>query len=173
MKLPLSRIKYVGVFDLDAFLGAINGWFMKERYDVAETAHKYKVDDMEIVFDGMRQTNWYLKNLVKVQVKINGARDVEITKGPMVVKATHGRVAIWIVSSLDEPEWSKKYGGWDGRSTKGAKVNFYDFLQKIFSKYIYIYKIREYAKALDDSIRLELEPKIRQALAFETVIQHA
>lgn len=164
MKLPVNRIRYFGIFDMEKFMNAMINWFRQEGYtDVYETAHKFKVTEggeFDITFVGERAVTSYWRFKITVQVKTFGSRQVEITKGNQVVVASHGRITIWIAPELIE-DWQGTFSG------KGFKEKLKDF----FKKYIVDAQTGIYWDKLFYESRNGLEPAIRSALNFETVMR--
>ena len=122
-------IRYSGVFDFDKLYKEMHDWFMKNSYGFEEKQHddraKDRGRDIEIVWNGERKVDEFVKFLINVRFVIEEFNKVE--------KLDSGKLLIEISASaiLDYTDrWNRK--------------PFSNFLFNVYTKYIIKEKINNY-----------------------------
>ena len=163
-KLPVNRIRFVGIFDIDILVRAILDWMEGEAFFTNEKKHKYKItptgsSTFEIGLTGQRNYDTYFQYLIAVDIKTEGCREIEITKGKNVIKALHGRITMWIKPTLVR-DWQDKFEG-----------KFLERLQSYYHKFIINRRFGGHWDRLFYLARNGLETAIKEALQYQTVMK--
>ena len=108
------RIKYRGIFDLDALYKTMALWFKEKRFELHERLFKSKPPEMEVRWEAERKRTSYIKELVFVHVHMWGDYDVEVIKNGQKKKMANVRMIITITGDIEtayadifgKPRWN-------------------------------------------------------------------
>lgn len=159
--LPLTYVKWRGLFNYSELLQAIKSWFKSYDYHFEEPTHKWKTGDgyeAEIKFKGNRKVNEYVKYYLEVFLRTWDMKEVEVVKDGQKFKMYDGKVAIEISGKV-EFDWQKRFGG----------NKFLQHLQDFFHKFIIRQDINE--KWEDELLfkMMNLTKVIKEKLGHEAI----
>ncbi len=113
--LPITRIKYDGLFDWDGLYRLIYGWFIDRGYYFEEKSLKHKVptpmgEEREYWFQGWRKMTEYAKIWIDVYMHFYEAREVEVIKDGKKKKLMKARFFIEMSGKVEtdfQGRWDK------------------------------------------------------------------
>ena len=134
------RLKYSGLYDLDALLGAARGWFNKMKYFVIDTEHSEAVKssgkDITIIWEPERNVNDYVKFQFKLEISIYREIDVLVEEHGKKVRKQQGDMEIRFRNVM-----VKNY-----RQTFRGPAK--EFLRKTYEKYLIRSELDDYRRKL-------------------------
>lgn len=121
-KLFSSKVKYEGVFSFKDFYKFCYDWLRDETGLAIFSEDKYKEKlsgdekKLEIEWTGIRHASDYFDFEIKVEFKILGLKDVEITEGNKKIKTNKGSIEVGVKGTLIrdpkgyfETNWLQKF----------------------------------------------------------------
>ncbi len=141
-KIFSSKMKYEGIFSFKDFYRFCYDWLTEEtELDVAETKYKEKLKgdskDIEIEWKGERKVTDYFKFEIKVEFRILGLKQIEISKGEVRIKTDEGSVEAKVTGTL-----IRDYEGqFETTSTK-------KFMRSIYEKWVIPSRIEQFEEKL-------------------------
>ncbi len=138
----VSKMKYEGIYNLKEFYRFCYDWLKDETgLLLMEDKYKEKIKgegkDVEIVWTGIREVTDYFKFEVKVEFRILGLTEVEITQNGKKVKTNKGSVEVGVKGSV-----CRDYKG------KFEKNAFQKFLRGIYEKSVIPSRIEHFHELL-------------------------
>ena len=129
------------IFDLGSLYDFCYTWLMDEGYVVTENTYSEKVagssKELEIIWTAEQEISDYFKFIIKIRWFIVGLKDVEVERGGEKTKLNKGDLELGVKGVL-----VKDYeGSWD-------KNAFYNFLKKVYNRYIIRGRIEQYEDKL-------------------------
>ncbi|MEM4282158.1 MAG: hypothetical protein QXU88_00735, partial [Candidatus Woesearchaeota archaeon] len=160
--IPVSIIRYAGLFQKEKLLRTVRGWLLSERYLFSEPKHKYSSSPtgatLEVRFEGDRKVTSYVRFKIVVDILINEMKDVQVVKDGIQTVLQEGKILIETKGTL-ELDWQNRFGG----------SKFLQGLHDFYLKYIIKKKIDEVWWGALYSKIFKLNSVIREAIGFETV----
>jgi hypothetical protein len=161
-KVPLSIIRFTGVFDYPGVLRMIHKTCVDYHYEMYEKAYKHKVpnpygEEDELAWYGLRKINWYLRARIELDFHTFGVKDIEIVKDGKKIKAQEGIFQLQIKYIL-EHDYQNQF----------QKSKFTQWMQKFYERFI----AREYIDNVwDDQLHYhtyKLHRAIKEYLGMST-----
>ena len=131
-KLVIDQLKmtYEGLFDLNGLYRTLDSWFYEKGYDRWELKNYEQVlpsgKTIEIELLPWKKTTDYFKNTIRIRLKCEGVKDVEIEKEGVKAKINQGKVMI-IFDGYLESDYEHR---WE------AKPTFF-LIRTLFDKYVF------------------------------------
>ena len=151
-----NKIKYAGIFNFADFYKFCYDWLSEEmKYIVSEDKYKEKLvgeaKDLELEWVPFRKITDYFKFEMKLNFRILGLTNTEITKNGIKIKTNKGTVELGVKGYL-----VKDYDG------KFEKTAFQKFLRGIYEKWVIASRVDEY----EDKLISDCEEFLNQAKAY-------
>lgn len=113
VNLPITRIKYDGLFDWEGLYRLIYRWFIDRGYYFEEPSIKHKVptqagEEKEYLITGHRKVNEYVKVWINVFFHFYEMREVEVIKEGKKKKLVKSRFSCEINGKV-ETDYQKKW----------------------------------------------------------------
>jgi len=164
----VARIKHRGFFDFQDTVKTIQT-FLRQRMYLAYDwpSYKYKIPspagaEYEIIVEGSKKVNEYVKFELHVFMRVFDMREVEIVRDGEKIKTNEGKVHIEISAGMDL-DWQGRFSG------KGVWGKFLEWLKDVYEKHIIKYKIGDYYEDLLFGEALDLKSELQSVLGQEVV----
>jgi hypothetical protein len=137
-----SKVKYSGIFNFPDFYKFCYDWLVdEEEFIVSEDKYTEKLagdaKNVEIIWRGFRKITDYFKFEIKVDFRIIGLAQAEITQGGVKLKTNKGTIEIKITGTL-----ARDYNG-KFEKTAGQK-----FMRSIYEKWVIPTRVDQYEDKL-------------------------
>ena len=124
--LPTTRIKIVGIFDLDKVMRGMQKWIVDQGYEFQENQFKHKVPspagaEWEVRWKSWRKVTGYTKFWINIFFHIWDMKEVEVIKDGKKQKLTKARMLIEFYGEV-ELDYDNKM---EGSVLKEALREFY------------------------------------------------
>ena len=151
-----SKIKSSGIFSFKDYYRFCYDWLKDETgLDIRETKYAEKIDGttkkIEVDWEGEKKLTDYFKFDVKIKIKADGLKEVEITQGGAKVNTNKGAVETEIKAILVR-DYEGKF------ETTAAKK----FMRSIYEKWVIPASIEEYKTIISE----ESDKFLNQAKAY-------
>ena len=152
-----SKIKYTGVFSFKDYYKFCYDWLKEETGmdPLVEDKYTEKIDGaskkMEVEWSGQRKITDYFRFDVKVKMKADNMKEVEINQGGAKVKTNQGSIETEIKGTL-----VKDYEG------KFETTAFKKFLRGVYEKYVIHSRVEEY----EEKVAEDCDKFLNQAKAY-------
>ena len=125
--LPKFRIKYKGVFDLDALYRGSANWFKERKYELNETLYKSKPPELELNWKGVRKKTGFYKEVIEVHFHLFETRPVEVIEKGIKKQYADATMTITIWGAV-ETDYEDIFGEskWRDSSLKRKLLDFYN-----------------------------------------------
>ena len=134
------RLKYSGLYDLDALLGAARGWFNRSKYFVIDAEHSEAVKssgkEITVVWRPVRSVNDYVQFQFEFEISITKEIDVLVEEHGKKVKKQQGDMEIRFKNAM-----AKNY-----RQTFRGPTK--EFLRQTYEKYLIRSELDDYRRKL-------------------------
>ena len=133
-----SDVKYDGIFNFKEFYKFCYEWLSDEKgIGTAEKAYSEKLagdsKNLDISWDGSKKLSDYFKMSIKVSMKVNGLKEVEISKGEAKVRTNKGSIKVSAKGTL-----IRDYDG------KFETTAFKKFLRSIYEKWVIPSRVEQF-----------------------------
>lgn len=127
---PLTRVKYNGIFNFSDFYRVMYNVFTSLGYAVDETKYRLKEkqtgNEVEIIWDNIKKVDDYSRFKITVNIFIAGLRDVEIQKGNAKMGSNQADIDIMIKAVIQTDYMDR----WETHP-------ILKFLKAIYDRYLY------------------------------------
>lgn len=113
--LPLSHLRYNGLFDFDGAYAAIIDWAKNYGYLWHEEVYKHKVPspagaEQEFIWELSKNVNAYIKYIIKIKAKVYDMTEVKVNIKGKEQSLSNGRVKMAFQGTV-EYDWQKRFSG--------------------------------------------------------------
>jgi hypothetical protein len=155
-KIPVTTLKYKGIFDIGALYKFMSSWLINEKFTFYETSYKHKGLELELSWQGDKKVTAYVKYIMNIEFHFYGITDVDVIKDGKKKKMQDSRVVIKFFGKV-ETDYKDIYGdnNWEKNSfLHQAKIFFENYIIKqdldinhVDRFYYYILRFYEDVKA--------------------------
>lgn len=140
-----EQFTHDGLMDFRGFYSFAHRWLREEEYGVSEDKYSEKVSgnskDITAEWKAVRKLSDYFKIEVKIEIRVWGLTDVEVTIDGQKKKMNKGRMEVKITGVLVK-DWDSKW----------ETSTFSRFMRDVYNKYI----IPARVDAMEDKVRGEM-----------------
>jgi len=156
-----ARIKYRGIYDLDALYKFMANWLRQRRYRVYETLYKARGQELEIKIRGEREKSGFVMEVLTIDYISYGEYDIDVVINGKKKKMANARMLIKISGDILAP-YSDIFGRsrWTHNAMERRLLNLFRNwfmkreLESVYWDTLY-YEMQKFQGAIKDVLKME------------------